>query len=86
MKTLLQELKPEWELGPKSTCMAGTCVETINYLLTWIAEYDDGVLWCSGLAGTGKSALVGTLHKLLSFQMSGHSHLAAFICYDRTEY
>ncbi len=86
MKALLQELKPERELGPKSTCMTGTRVETINYLLTWIAEYDDGVLWCSGLAGTGKSALVGTLHKLLSFQMSPRNHLAAFIRYDRTLY
>ncbi|PBK89074.1 hypothetical protein ARMGADRAFT_936535, partial [Armillaria gallica] len=66
--------------------MPGTRMETINYLLTWIAEYDDGVLWCSGLAGTGKSALVGTLHNLLCFHMSGRSHLAAFIRYDRTEY
>ncbi len=86
MERLLKKLEPKQELGPKSTCMPGTRVETINYLLTWIAEYDDGVLWCSGLAGTGKSALVGTLHKLLSFQMSGRSHLAAFIRYDRTEY
>ncbi|SJL09166.1 uncharacterized protein ARMOST_12542 [Armillaria ostoyae] len=86
MKTLLQELKPKQELGPKSTCMPGTRMETINYLLTWIVEYDDGILWCSGLAGTGKSALVGTLHNLLCFHMSGRSHLAAFIRYDRTEY
>lgn len=86
MKTLLQELKPERELGLKLTCMPGTRMETINYLLTWIGEYDDGFLWCSGLAGTGKSVLVGTLHNLLCFQMSGCSCLAAFICYDRTSY
>ncbi len=86
MKTLLQELKPERELLPKSVCIPGTRVETINALMSWIAEYDVDVLWCSGLAGTGKSALVGTLHNLLCLQMSGHSHLAAFIRYDRTEY
>ncbi|KAK0421920.1 hypothetical protein EV421DRAFT_589816 [Armillaria borealis] len=86
MKTLLQELRPGQELGPKSVCMPGTRVETINYLMTWIAEYDDSVLWCSGLAGTGKSSLVGTLHKLLGFHMGSHSRLAAFIRYDRTSY
>ncbi|KAK0440357.1 hypothetical protein EV421DRAFT_796917 [Armillaria borealis] len=86
MQTLLQRLRPKEELGPKSKCMPGTRVETINSLVTWIAECNNGVLWCSGLAGTGKSSLVGTLHNLLSFQMSGRSRLAAFIRYDRTLY
>ncbi len=63
-----------------------TRVETINTLMSWIAECNDRVLWCSGLAGTGKSRLVGTLHKLLSIHMGIRSRLAAFIHYDRTEY
>ncbi len=86
MKALLQELRPVQELGPKSACMPGTRVETIQYLSTWITDCDDSVLWCSGLAGTGKSSLVGTLHNLLCFHMSSRSRLAAFIRYDRTSY
>ncbi|PBK66175.1 hypothetical protein ARMSODRAFT_891031, partial [Armillaria solidipes] len=66
--------------------MQGTRVETINALVSWIGECDDSILWCSGLAGTGKSSLVGTLHSLLSFHTSSRSRLAAFIRYDRTEY
>ncbi|KAK0216889.1 hypothetical protein IW262DRAFT_1254509, partial [Armillaria fumosa] len=60
----------------------GTCVQTINHLLTWIADCDGSILWCSGLAGTGKSLLIGTLHNILCFHLSSHSRLAAFICYD----
>ncbi len=86
MQMLLQWLRPKEELGPKSKCMPGTRVETINSLVTWIAECNNGVLWCSGLAGTGKSSLVGTLHELLSSDMSNRSRLAAFIRYDRTSY
>ncbi|KAK0235077.1 hypothetical protein EDD85DRAFT_954607 [Armillaria nabsnona] len=86
IRGLLQPLGHKQELGPKSTCMPGTRKETIKYLLTWITDCDDSILWCSGLAGTGKSSLVGTLHNLLSFHMSGRSRLAAFIRYDRTSY
>ncbi|KAK0437746.1 uncharacterized protein EV420DRAFT_1769872 [Desarmillaria tabescens] len=82
----LQALKPKQELGPKSMCMAGTHVETTNTLISWIAECNDGVLWCSGLVGMGKSSLCSTLYQLLSFDMSSRSRLAAFIRYDRTEY
>ncbi|KAK0437751.1 uncharacterized protein EV420DRAFT_1342533 [Desarmillaria tabescens] len=82
----LQELKPGKEFGPKSVCIPGTRVETINTLFSWIAECDGCILWCSGLAGTGKSSVVGTLRDLLCFHMSSRSRLAAFIRYDRTEY
>ncbi len=86
MERLLKKLEPEQELGPKSTCMPGTRKETIKYLLTWITDCDDSVVWCSGLAGTGKSSLVGTLHNRLCLDMSRRSRLAAFIRYDRTSY
>ncbi|PBK89102.1 hypothetical protein ARMGADRAFT_936723, partial [Armillaria gallica] len=66
--------------------MPGTRKETIKYLLTWITDCDDSVLWCSGLAGTGKSSLVGTLHNRLCLDMSRRSRLATFIRYDRTSY
>ncbi len=86
MERLLKKLEPGQELGPKSTCMPGTRKETIKYLLTWITDCDDSVLWCSGLAGTGKSSLVGSLHNHLCLDMSRRSRLAAFIRYDRTSY
>ncbi|PBK89116.1 hypothetical protein ARMGADRAFT_352384 [Armillaria gallica] len=86
MRMSLQDLKPMQQLGPKSTCMRGTRVQTINALFSWIAEYNYGILWCSGLAGTGKSSVVGTLHDLLCFHLSRRSRLAAFIRYDRTLY
>ncbi|SJL09139.1 uncharacterized protein ARMOST_12515 [Armillaria ostoyae] len=86
MRELLRPLGHKQELGPKSTCMPGTRKETIKYLLTWITDCDDSVLWCSGLAGTGKSSLVGSLHNLLCLDMSRCSCLAAFIRYDRTSY
>ncbi|PBK82056.1 hypothetical protein ARMGADRAFT_743142 [Armillaria gallica] len=65
--------------------MPGTRAETINYLMGWIAECSEGVLWCSGLAGTGKSSLVGTLHEHLTVN-GGRNRLGAFVRYDRTEY
>ncbi|KAK0452855.1 uncharacterized protein EV420DRAFT_1273555, partial [Desarmillaria tabescens] len=43
-------------------------------------------MWCKGLAGTGKSSLVGTLHDLLTADMGGRSRLAVFVRYDRIEY
>ncbi|KAK0437162.1 hypothetical protein EV421DRAFT_1075347 [Armillaria borealis] len=86
MHQLLQDLRPWTSLGPKSTCMKGTRVATINYLMDWIADCNGGMMWCSGLAGTGKSSLVGTLHQLLTVHAGGRNRLGAFIRYDRIQY
>lgn len=43
-------------------------------------------MWCSGLAGTGKSSLASTLHELLTVHAGGRNRLGAFIRYDRIEY
>ncbi|KAK0495716.1 hypothetical protein EDD18DRAFT_1354219 [Armillaria luteobubalina] len=86
VKQSLQELRPKKALRPKSDCMPGTHVETINTLMSWIAECKDHVLWCSGLAGTGKSSLAGTLYELLTLHVGSRSCLAAFVRYDRTSY
>ncbi|KAK0191802.1 hypothetical protein F5146DRAFT_1224444 [Armillaria mellea] len=86
MRELLRDLRPRTELRPKSTCMKGTRVETITYLMSWIAKCSGDVLWCSGLAGTGKSSLVGTLHELLTVHASRRNRLGAFTRYDRFEY
>ncbi|PBK68535.1 hypothetical protein ARMSODRAFT_1019665 [Armillaria solidipes] len=69
MHQLLQDLRPWTSLGPKSTCMKGTRVATINYLMDWIADCNGGMMWCSGLAGTGKSSLVGETVSVPSFAM-----------------
>ncbi len=86
MWTLLEGLMPSSTLSFPSSCLPDTRVETINYLMSWIADCDDRVLWCSGLAGTGISSLVGTLRYKLGFDMSSRRRLAACIRYDRTSY
>ncbi len=83
---LEKHLKTPQELDPKSQCMPGTCVETINTMMSWISWCNSRTIWCKGLAGTGKSSLVGTLHDLLIVDMGGHSQLAVFICYNHIEY
>ncbi|KAK0477903.1 hypothetical protein IW261DRAFT_255144 [Armillaria novae-zelandiae] len=86
MRELLRDIRPSIELRPKSTCMKGTRVETINYLISWIAKCSPGMLWCTGLAGTGKSSLVGTLHEVLTVHAGKRNRLGAFIRYDRIVY
>ncbi|KAK0439721.1 uncharacterized protein EV420DRAFT_1733548 [Desarmillaria tabescens] len=86
MRDQLRDLHPSRELGPKSQCTQGTRVETINTMMSWIVQCDGKMMWCKGLAGTGKSSLMGTLHDLLTADIGGRSRLAAFIRYDRIEY
>ncbi|PBK88460.1 hypothetical protein ARMGADRAFT_1084414 [Armillaria gallica] len=86
MRDRLRDLQPPEELGPKSRCTPGTRVETINTMVSWIAKHNSEMLWCKGLAGTGKSSLMETLHDLLTADIGGRSRLAAFVCYDRIEY
>ncbi|PBK88973.1 hypothetical protein ARMGADRAFT_347556 [Armillaria gallica] len=85
MQELLRDLCPPAVLKAKSKCMNHTRTETINDLMSWITQCSGGVLWCNGIAGTGKSSIVGTLHEFLTFHASECDRLAAFIRYD-TEY
>ncbi|KAK0438268.1 hypothetical protein EV421DRAFT_1696396, partial [Armillaria borealis] len=64
----------------------GTRIEIINTIISWIAQCNCRTMWCNGLAGMGKSSLMGTLHDLLTEDIGGHSRLAAFICYDHIQY
>ncbi|KAK0493869.1 hypothetical protein EDD18DRAFT_1107838 [Armillaria luteobubalina] len=86
MRESLRGIRPSIELKPKSTCMKGTRVETINFIISWIAKCSPGMLWCTGLAGTGKSSLVGTLHEVLAIHAGSRNRLGAFIRYDRIVY
>ncbi len=86
MRDRLRDLQPPEELGPKSSCTQGTRIETINTMVSWIAKGNSEMMWCKGLAGTGKSSLMGTLHDLLTADIGGRSRLAAFVRYDHIQY
>ncbi|KAK0481276.1 hypothetical protein IW261DRAFT_1562554 [Armillaria novae-zelandiae] len=86
MRDLLRDLHPSIQLRAKSSCTPGTRVETINMMVSWIAKCNGEVMWCNGMAGTGKSSLMGTLHDLLTAHIGGRSRLAAFIRYDHIQY
>ncbi|KAK7027543.1 hypothetical protein VNI00_015177 [Paramarasmius palmivorus] len=72
-------------LGPKSHCLKGTRRSSISKILDWCFNGEQTVLWISGIAGCGKSSLIGTLHNSLS-TMGFHSRLAAFVRFDRSTY
>ncbi|KAK0204320.1 hypothetical protein DFS33DRAFT_878717 [Desarmillaria ectypa] len=59
-------------LGPKSTCMAGTRVQAIDEIEKWIAGRNGSTFSCRGMAGTGKSSLMATLHQRLTMQANDH--------------
>ncbi len=56
------------KLGPKSACMAGTRVHAIDEIERWIEGRNGSTFWCRGMAGTGKSSLMATLHQRLAMQ------------------
>ncbi|KAK0464172.1 hypothetical protein IW261DRAFT_1524319 [Armillaria novae-zelandiae] len=84
MQEQLHHLQPSVDLGPRSTCLRGTRVKTINTLMEWIAKCNGGVLWCKGTSGSGKSSLMGSLYEL-AMHASGRNRLGAFVRYDRIE-
>ncbi|PBK81335.1 hypothetical protein ARMGADRAFT_1171450 [Armillaria gallica] len=87
VKSLLKALKPQSRdiFKPKPPCQIGTRIKTIEILNSWIKDGHpiNRVLWCSGLAGTGKSSLAGTLHAKLVEGDRLQGRLGAFIRYDR---
>ncbi|KAK0502044.1 hypothetical protein EDD18DRAFT_679799 [Armillaria luteobubalina] len=86
IQQLLLSLRPPAQLHPRSACLQGTRVQIINDVMDWIADCSGGMLWCTGVAGTGKSAIMGTLHQLSNSSAFGRDRLGSFIRYDRTEY
>ncbi|KAK0430620.1 hypothetical protein EV421DRAFT_2024988 [Armillaria borealis] len=90
MKKLLEQLKPQLSISPKCRCLEHTRIKTNKILDSWIkgGHCDKHVLWCSSLAGTGKSSLTGTLHDKFGGVTDSEGGrfwgcLAAFIHYDR---
>ncbi len=88
-KKLLKLLKLQLSLGPKCWCLEQTRVKTIKILDSWIKDghCNKQVLWCSSLAGTGKSSLARMLHDKLTDSEGDRlwGRLGAFIRYDHTE-
>ncbi|KAK7062916.1 hypothetical protein VNI00_000414 [Paramarasmius palmivorus] len=81
-------LKPSKRpLGPKCHCLGGTRRESLKNIVDWIfrGEENESILWISGIAGVGKSSLIGTLHNSLE-RLGFSSRLAAFIRFDRSDY
>ncbi|KAK0458659.1 uncharacterized protein EV420DRAFT_369674 [Desarmillaria tabescens] len=86
MRQSLLSLRPPTQLHPKSACLHGTRVQIISDVMDWITDCSSSTLWCTGVAGTGKSAIMETLRQLFNSSAFGRDRLGSFIRYDRLEY
>ncbi|KAL0564318.1 hypothetical protein V5O48_017729 [Marasmius crinis-equi] len=66
-------------------CLLGTRQHTLSKILDWIVRGKQSLLWLSGVAGSGKSSVMATLHDYLD-EMGCSSHLAAYIRYRRSSF
>ncbi|KAL0571995.1 hypothetical protein V5O48_009961 [Marasmius crinis-equi] len=64
-------------------CLLGTRQHTLSKILDWIVRGKQSLLWLSGVAGSGKSSIMATLHDYLD-EMGYSSHLAAYIRFRRS--
>ncbi|THU97980.1 hypothetical protein K435DRAFT_589840, partial [Dendrothele bispora CBS 962.96] len=63
----------------------GTRRATIRKIMNWMVLGEESIFWLFGVAGSGKSSLMGTLHNMF-VDMGFKSRLAAFIRFDRNYY
>ncbi|KAL0562821.1 hypothetical protein V5O48_019257, partial [Marasmius crinis-equi] len=66
-------------------CLLGTRQHTLSKILDWIICGKESLLWLSGVAGSGKSSVMATLHDYLK-TMGCSSHLAAYIRFRRSHF
>ncbi|KAL0573143.1 hypothetical protein V5O48_008819 [Marasmius crinis-equi] len=66
-------------------CLLGTRQRTLSKILDWIVQGKESLLWLSGVAGSGKSSVMATLHDYLR-TMGCSSHLAAYIRFRRSHF
>ncbi|KIK58634.1 hypothetical protein GYMLUDRAFT_86243 [Collybiopsis luxurians FD-317 M1] len=73
--------------GPKGDYLEGTRRNSLAKIHNWINDSDSrqSVFWLSGVAGCGKSTLMGVLHHDLLTEM-GCAKLAAFVRFDRSTF
>ncbi|KAF5369015.1 hypothetical protein D9758_002828 [Tetrapyrgos nigripes] len=81
----LEPLKKGNTLPPKSHCLHGTRRNTVRRIMDWVVKGKEPIFWLFGVAGSGKSSLMGTLHNMF-VDMGFKSRLAAFIRFDRNDY
>jgi hypothetical protein len=63
--------------------MPGTRQATLTKTAQWISSGREPILWLSGIAGTGKSAVMSSLFEMFE---NHTTRLAAFIRFDRAEF
>ncbi|KAL0565478.1 hypothetical protein V5O48_016549 [Marasmius crinis-equi] len=88
MKRLLEEELGTTEFQLPSDlprCLLGTRQHTLSKILDWIVCGKQSLLWVSGIAGSGKSSIMATLHDYLD-KMGRNSHLAAYIRFRRSRF
>ncbi|KAF5371606.1 hypothetical protein D9758_003470 [Tetrapyrgos nigripes] len=85
-KSKLVELAPSTRSpGAITRCKYGTRQQSLLKITNWITQGDESVFWLNGVAGCGKSSLMGTMIQVIQ-QMGARSRLAAFIRFDRSAY
>ncbi|KAL0573142.1 hypothetical protein V5O48_008818 [Marasmius crinis-equi] len=88
MKRVLEQKlgTTEYELpSDLPRCLLGTRQHTLSKILDWIICGKESLLWLSGVAGSGKSSVMATLHDYLK-TMGCSSHLAAYIRFRRSHF
>ncbi|KAL0565799.1 hypothetical protein V5O48_016221 [Marasmius crinis-equi] len=83
-KLELQGLESRGRLKPLNPCLPGTRRFTISKIIEWMTSGKESMLWLSGVAGSGKSAVMSSLSDFL-IKMGCSSRLAAYIRFDRMD-
>ncbi|ESK86880.1 f-box and wd40 domain [Moniliophthora roreri MCA 2997] len=82
----LRRLKPPVRSPePQARCLRGTRRTSLATIQEWALEGDQSILWLSGVAGSGKSSLMGTLYAMTR-EMGHNNRLGAYIRFDRALY
>ncbi|KAF5371750.1 hypothetical protein D9758_003465 [Tetrapyrgos nigripes] len=68
--------------GAIAHCKYGTRQQSLLKITGWTTQGKESVFWLYGVAGCGKSSLMGTMIEIIQ-QMGTRSRLAAFIRFDR---
>ncbi|KAL0573601.1 hypothetical protein V5O48_008360 [Marasmius crinis-equi] len=66
-------------------CLLGTRRRTLSEILSWISTGEESLLWLSGIAGSGKSSVMATLHDYLA-QIGRSGRLAAYVRFHRSTF
>ncbi|KAF5371682.1 hypothetical protein D9758_003484 [Tetrapyrgos nigripes] len=86
-KSKLAELVPQARPPAIAWCLDGTRQESLLRITNRVTHGEESVFWVSGVAGCGKSSLMGSMIDYMRDQFGARtSRLAAFIRFDRNQY